>query len=252
MPKSTRRKIMAANWKMHKTVAETREFFTALTLPAARACAVVVAPPYLAIPAAVEAARGRDIAIAGQNLYWESKGAFTGEISGPMLAAAGCGYVIIGHSERRQYFGETDATVNRRLVAALAANLTPIVCVGETLPEREAGQVEAVLRRQFTGGFEGLDATAAQRCVLAYEPVWAIGTGKVATPEQAQQAQAFLRACVQERFGAELAMGMSILYGGSVKPDNVKSLMAQPDVDGGLVGGASLDPVAFAALVAGF
>jgi triosephosphate isomerase len=251
MPQASRRKIMAANWKMHKTAAETKDFFAALQLPAGRACGVVVAPPFVNIPAAVEAARGRDVAIAGQNLYWEAKGAFTGEISGPMLAAAGCTYVIIGHSERRQYFGETDATVNRRLVAALAAGLTPIVCVGETLPEREAGQVEAVLARQFDGAFAGCDE-AGSKCVLAYEPVWAIGTGKVASPEQAQDAHAFLRACARERFGQATGEALTILYGGSVKPDNVRALMAQPDVDGGLVGGASLDPVAFAALVAGF
>ena len=246
-----RRPIMAANWKMHKTPAETAEFFAALRprLLAGAAPFVVVAPPFPCIPAAVTAAAGLDVAIAGQNLYWEPRGAFTGEVSGSILKAAGCDYVIVGHSERRQYFGETDETVNRKVGAALAAGLTPIVCVGETLAEREAGHTETVLRRQFERGLWSLGVEQILNCVLAYEPVWAIGTGRTATPETAQAAHAFLRALAQSIFGGEAARHLRILYGGSVKPENVAGLMAQPDVDGGLVGGASLDAACFASLL---
>lgn len=251
---AARRPIMAANWKMHKTPAETEEFFLRLRPALERAPApapfVVVAPPFPCIPAAVHAARGlENVAIAGQNLFWEKQGAFTGEVSAAMLRACGCSYVIIGHSERRQYFGETDESVNRKTRAALAGGLTPIVCVGETLAEREAGATEAVLRRQFEKGLWELSAEHILGCVVAYEPVWAIGTGRTATPELAQAAHAFLRALARALFGGEAADRLRILYGGSVKPENIAGLIAQPDIDGGLVGGASLDPAAFAALL---
>lgn len=246
-----RRPIMAANWKMHKTPAETAEFFQTLRprLLERPAPFVVVAPPFPCIPAAVAAAQGLDVAIAGQNLHWEARGAFTGEVSGPILKAAGCEYAIVGHSERRQFFGETDETVQRKVRAALAVDLTPIVCIGETLAERDADQTEAVLRRQFERGLWGLGVEEVLHCVLAYEPVWAIGTGRTASPATAQAAHQFLRALAHEVFGGEAARHLRILYGGSVKPDNIAGLLAQPDVDGGLVGGASLDAAAFAALL---
>lgn len=252
MKTSPRRKMMVANWKMHKTAAETAEFFARLyqaASPAPDACFVVVAPPFLGIPAAVEAARGHDIAIAGQNLYWEPEGAFTGEVSGPMLAAAGCTYVIVGHSERRQLFGETDESVHRKVRAALDAKLTPIVCVGESQAQRDGNEIELILRFQFERAFWGMEAEDLRRCVLAYEPIWAIGTGKVATPEIAEGTHRFLRHCALEVFGPEAAAGFTILYGGSVKPGNERALLEQPDVDGGLIGSASLDPDTFATLI---
>jgi len=244
--------IMAANWKMYKTQEEAADFFLKLrpVLEAPTRCFVVVAPPFLSIPTAVEATKGLStVAIAGQNLHWEKEGAYTGEVSARMLAAAGASYVIIGHSERRQYFGETDETVNKKIRAALDAGLSPIVCVGETLDQREAGETEAVLKQQFERGLWGLGAEELLQCVIAYEPVWAIGTGRTASPEMAQDAHAFLRHQAALIFGEEAAESLRILYGGSVKPDNVAGLMAQPDIDGGLVGGASLKPDSFTALV---
>lgn len=251
-PKQGRRPIMAANWKMYKTQEEAADFFLKLrpVLEGETRCFVVVAPPFLSIPTAVEAVRGlANIAIAGQNLHWEKEGAYTGEVSARMLLAAGAGYVIIGHSERRQYFGETDETVNRKLRAALDAGLAPIVCVGETLDQREAGQTEAVLKQQFERGLWELGAEELPQCVIAYEPVWAIGTGRTASPEMAQDAHAYLRQLASVTFGDEAAARVRILYGGSVKPENVAALMAQPDIDGGLVGGASLKPDSFASLI---
>lgn len=232
---------MAGNWKMYKTPAQTAEFFDAF-LPAVAKSPheIVICPPFVNIAAAVTATQGSNVEIGGQNLYWKDEGAFTGEISGPMLKAAGAKWVIIGHSERRQFFGETDATVLERTKAALAAGLKPIVCVGERLEEREAGKTEEVLRTQFTGGIAPLSKEQFAQIVIAYEPVWAIGTGKTATPEIAQDAHAFLRKL--------LPVDVRILYGGSVKPDNVTGLMAQPDIDGALVGGASLEPKSFAAI----
>ncbi len=232
---------MAGNWKMYKTPAQTTEFFDAF-LPAVAKSPheIVICPPFVNIAVAVTATQGSNVEIGGQNLYWKDEGAFTGEISGPMLKAAGAKWVIIGHSERRQFFGETDATVLERTKAALAAGLKPIVCVGERLEEREAGKTEEVLRTQFTGGIASLSKEQFAQIVIAYEPVWAIGTGKTATPEIAQDAHAFLRKL--------LPVDVRILYGGSVKPDNVVGLMAQPDIDGALVGGASLEPKSFAAI----
>ena len=242
---------MAGNWKMYKTAAETSAFFEKFRPLAGNAghCEVVICPPFTSLPAAVHAAEGTRIRIGAQNVYWVKEGAFTGEISAPMIKDSGCTHVIIGHSERRQFFGETDETVMKKTVAALEAGLTPIVCVGERLEQREGGRTEAVLVEQFRGGIAGLTPDQFARVIIAYEPVWAIGTGKTATPEIAAEAHRTIRSQVRTGFGAEAANGVRILYGGSVKPDNVKSLMAQPEIDGVLVGGASLDPVSFASIV---
>ncbi len=246
-----RRPVIAGNWKMYKTQAETRAFFTALKplVASSSHCEIVVAPPYTALAAAVEAARGSAISIAAQDVHWEKEGAFTGEVSVRMLAEAGCRGVLIGHSERRQYFGETDEAANKKLKAALAADLTPLFCVGETLREREAGQTEAVLGRQFRGGLAALTGAEFSRIIIAYEPVWAIGTGRTATPEMAAEAHRFLRQSAAATFTPERAAGLRILYGGSVKPDNIKGLMARVEIDGALVGGASLDAQSFASIV---
>ncbi len=243
--------LMAGNWKMYKTPSQTAEFFQKFLPLVAHSshCDILICPPAIDIPAAVEAARGSRVTVGGQNLFWEPEGAYTGEISGAMLKAAGCAAVIIGHSERRQYFGETDATVLRRTQAALDAGLIPIVCVGERLDEREAGRTDEVLRTQFNDGIAGLTPLQFEKVVIAYEPVWAIGTGKTATPEMAAEAHRCLRGLVKGRFGEEAAARLRILYGGSVKPDNIRGLMAQPEIDGALVGGASLDPISFASIV---
>lgn len=248
---STRRPVMAGNWKMHKTREETRAFFSAFLplVSSATHCQVVVAPPFTAIPTAVEAARGSSVLIGAQDLHWEPQGAFTGEISAGMLVEAGCRFVIVGHSERRQLFGETDQIVARKLKAALAASLVPIVCVGETLDQREHGQTEQVLERQFHGALGALTTREFSSILLAYEPVWAIGTGRTATPQLAAEAHGFLRGLTASRFGDEGAGGLRILYGGSVKPANIRGLMEQEAIDGALVGGASLDANSFAEIV---
>lgn len=246
-----RKKLIAANWKMYKTADQTREFFSAF-LPMVKdhdRDEMVVCPPFVNIAAALEAARGSRIGIGGQNMFWETEGAYTGEVSAAMLKGAGCTHVIIGHSERRQYFAETDDTVNRKLEVALEAGLTPIVCVGEVLEEREAGITEDVLRRQCMRAFQGISAKKAARLVIAYEPVWAIGTGKTATPQIAADAHLVIRAETANAFGQEFSEALRILYGGSVKPDNAKALMSETEIDGALVGGASLDPKNFAAIV---
>ncbi len=239
---------MAGNWKMHKTAAETAAFFHAFA-PAHAHVDVVICPPFVNLPAAITAAHGRPIEIGAQDVFWLKEGAYTGEVSAPMLAAIGCRWVIIGHSERRHYFGETDDTVLKKTMAAIDACLKPIVCVGERLEEREAGATETVLAAQFTQGIAPLDPAQFAHISIAYEPVWAIGTGKTATPEIAEAAHHFLRAQIRTQFGAESAGACRILYGGSVKPDNVKALMSQQDIDGALVGGASLDPATFASIV---
>jgi triosephosphate isomerase len=246
-----RRPVIAGNWKMYKTQAEARAFFDAFRplVAESRHCDIVVAPPFTALIVAAEAARGSAIAIAAQNLHGRPEGAFTGEVSARMLVEAGCTAVIIGHSERRQYFNETDQTVHLKTKAALEEGLTPIVCVGEILSERESNLTEAVLQRQFEGGLGALTPAEFSRILLAYEPVWAIGTGKTATPELAAQAHRFLRELAAARFSFEEASALRILYGGSVKPDNIKGLMAQAEIDGALVGGASLDPKSFASIV---
>lgn len=248
-----RRRVIAGNWKMYKTIADTRAFFAAFAPLARQAgfCDIVVAPPFISIPAAVEAAEDTGIGISGQNVYFEKEGAFTGEVSPVMLREAGCRYVIIGHSERRQIFGETDETVAKKTKAALAAGLTPIVCVGETLQERESGQTERVCESQLANGPGALTVEEFSRILMAYEPVWAIGTGRTATPEIAAASHHYLRECVAKRFSKEQAATLRILYGGSVKPENIQGLMAEEELDGALVGGASLDPKSFAAIVNG-
>lgn len=242
---------MAGNWKMYKTPAETSAFFVGFKPLVADAshCEIVICPPFIDVPAAVAAAAGSRIEIGGQNVFWEKEGPYTGEVAAGMLLAAGCRWVIIGHSERRQYFGETDETVLRRTLAALEAGLKPIVCVGERIEEREAGQTEAVLVRQFRGGIAPLTPRQFAGITIAYEPVWAIGTGRTATPEIAADAHKVLRAQVKEHFGKAASDTIRILYGGSVKPDNVNDLTAQDEIDGTLVGGASLKPDSFAAIV---
>lgn len=243
--------MIAGNWKMYKTRADTRAFFEAFKplSVGSKHCDIIVAPPFTAITAAVEAAQGSEIGIAAQNLYWELEGAFTGEISARMLVEAGCRAVIVGHSERRQYFGETDAWVQRKTKAALEAGLTPIVCVGEILAERDANRTEEVLKRQFDGALAALTPAEFSRILLAYEPVWAIGTGRTATPDMAAAAHRHLRNLAAATFTVEQASALRILYGGSVKPENIKGLMAETEIDGALVGGASLDPKSFAAIV---
>ena len=246
-----RKPVMAGNWKMYKTPAETRAFFEKFRPVAGNPshCEVVICPPFTNLAAAVEAAKGTAIRIGAQNIGWAKEGAFTGEVSGPMIQATGATHAIVGHSERRQYFGETDETVLKRAKAALEFGLTPIVCVGERLEEREGGRTEAVLTVQCQNGITALTEQEFDRIVIAYEPVWAIGTGKTATPEMAADAHRIIRAQVRAKFGKAAGDAIRILYGGSVKPDNVKSLMAQPEIDGVLVGGASLDPASFASIV---
>lgn len=242
---------MAGNWKMYKNAGETTAFFEKfLPLVAASTHAdAVIGAPFVNLPAAVAATSGSNVEIGAQNLFWAKEGAYTGEISGPMLVGVGCKWVIIGHSERRQYFGETEETVLKRTLAALEYGLKPIVCVGERLEERESGSTEAVLKAQFDGGIAPLSDAQFASVTIAYEPVWAIGTGKTATPDMAADAHRYLRGLVAAKYGADAASKVRILYGGSVKPDNVKGLMAKPDIDGALVGGASLDPIGFASIV---
>jgi triosephosphate isomerase (TIM) len=243
---------MAGNWKMFKTPADTKFFFEKFLplIAGSTLVDVAICPPYVDIPAAVDAAKGSGVWIGGQDCATQNKeGALTGEVSAVMLAAAGCSCVIIGHSERRQFFGETNESVLQRTKASLEAGLTPIVCVGELLAEREAGITNDILATQFEGGIAGLPASDFAKVVIAYEPVWAIGTGKVATPEIAGEAHKFIRLQAEKKYGKEAAANVRILYGGSVKPDNVQGLMAQPDIDGALVGGASLKAEDFAQLV---
>jgi triosephosphate isomerase (TIM) len=246
-----RKKVIAANWKMFKTPDQARDFFRDfLPLVAGHdRDEIVVCPPFLDIPASVEATKGSSVAIGAQDMHWEKEGAYTGEICSGMLLAVGVTHVIIGHSERRQYCGETDDVVNLKLKAALEAGLTPIVCVGEVLEEREAGLTEDVLRRQCLRAFHAISGKKAAKLIVAYEPVWAIGTGKTATPQMAADAHALIRTEAAKAFGEEFGDRLRILYGGSVKPDNAKALMAETEIDGALVGGASLDPKSFAAIV---
>ena len=246
-----RKPVIAGNWKMYKTQADARAFFAAFAplVEGVQHCEIVIAPPFTALAASVEAVRGTQIQIAAQNMYWQSEGAFTGEVSAPMLIETGCTGVLVAHSERRQFFGETDETAARKVKAAVAAGLTPIFCVGELLADREADQTRVVLDRQFRDGLSALTSAEFSRIILAYEPVWAIGTGRTATPELAAEAHHFLRELATEFFGAERASELRILYGGSVKSENVKGLMAQTEIDGALVGGASLDAQQFASIV---
>jgi triosephosphate isomerase len=243
--------FIAGNWKMYKTVQEAVIFAKELrsVVKDVIDVEIVVAPTFLAVHGVAEALRNANVGVAAQDLYWEKEGAFTGEVSAPMIKEAGAEFVIIGHSERRRLFGETDTTVNRKLIAALAAGLAPIVCVGETLEEREGDQTLAVLDRQVKEGLDGLTAEQVAELVVAYEPVWAIGTGRVATAAQAGEAHAHIRARLRQWFGADAADRCHVIYGGSVKPDNIAELIREPDVDGALVGGASLDVQGFSDIV---
>ncbi|MDR1520585.1 MAG: triose-phosphate isomerase [Planctomycetota bacterium] len=246
-----RKPFICGNWKMYKTVAEAVAFVNAAKGLVAGAAGVEIGigAPATALKALADAAKGTNIRVGGENCHWEKEGAFTGEISPGMLAEAGCSFVIIGHSERRQYFGETDGTVNKKIKAALANGLDVILCCGETLAEREAGKTSQVVDGHVKNGLAGLDAGQMAKIVIAYEPVWAIGTGRTAAPAQAQEVHAGIRKLLTDLFGREVAEGVRIQYGGSVKPENVKEIMSQPDVDGALVGGASLKPESFAQLV---
>jgi triosephosphate isomerase len=244
--------FIAANWKMHKTVHEAVVFVKEFRgmVKDIDDVEIVVAPPFTALHAVAEAARNSNIGVSGQNLYWEREGAFTGEVSGHMLQEAGAEFVIVGHSERRRLFHETDETVNRKVVAAFAARLTPIVCIGETLEQREANETLAVLDRQIKRGLDGMTGDQVASLVLAYEPVWAIGTGRNATPVQAGEAHAHIRERLRQWFGGPAAEQCHVIYGGSVKPDNIHELVMHADVDGALVGGASLEVRAFFDIVA--
>ena len=238
----SRRSFVAGNWKMNKTPDEARALALDLRsrLEGIKDCDVAVCPTHLCIAAVAEALRGTPIAVGGQHIFWEKSGAFTGEVSAPMLVAAGCSYTIVGHSERRQYFGETDETVNKRVKAALNATLKVILCVGETKDERLKNVTEQVVKRHVEGGLAGLKPEDLASVTIAYEPVWAVGTGLTATPAQAQEVHAFIRGLVRSGFGMGIADGLRIQYGGSVKADNARELLSQPDIDGALVGGASL------------
>ena len=246
-----RRPLIVGNWKMFKTVHEAVAYLTELrrTLRDVHSMDIVVAPSFTALHAAVDKTRDSNIAISAQDLHWEREGAFTGAVSAGMIRDTGAEYVIIGHSERRTLFGETNLSVNKKIAAALGAQLVPILCVGETLAQRDANQTQAVLDEQLREGLDGLTAGQLGEAVIAYEPVWAIGTGRNATPQQAQDAHAHIRSRLRQWFGVEIAERCRILYGGSVKPDNIKSIASQPDVDGALVGGASLDVRSFTDIV---
>lgn len=253
MATSPRKPVIAGNWKLNKTIKEAMELTTLLkrSLTDFSVVDVAVCPVYTALAPVAEVIMETGIGLGAQDCYWEEKGAFTGEVSPSLLKDAGCQYVIIGHSERRQFFHETHETVNKKTRAALKNNLIPIVCVGELLAEREAGKTFKVLEEQLKGAFVGFTAEEMKKIILAYEPVWAIGTGKVATPAQAQEAHDFIRKEIAKAFGAEAALAVRIQYGGSVKADNVQELMRQPDIDGALVGGASLDAQSFIDIVKG-
>lgn len=247
----TRKPLIAGNWKMFKTCPEAGETARHLVELAGSTSSVdiMIAPPFTALTTVSEIIRDSSIELGAQNLFWETEGAFTGEISAPMIASAGARYVIIGHSERRQFFGETDETVNKKIPMAVNASLIPVVCVGETESERDSGKTFSVLDKQIQKGLEGLNLDAQNPPVIAYEPVWAIGTGKTAHADQAQEAHAYIRDLISQAFGNQVADAVRILYGGSVKPNNIAELMALPDIDGALVGGASLKPETFSEII---
>ncbi len=243
--------VIAGNWKMHKLTEEARGLARAVKAGAADVshCQIVLAPPFTALSAVASEIRSTNLILAAQNVHWEPKGAFTGEISISMLEDVGCRMVILGHSERRQYFGETDQTVNRRVRATLKSSLQPSVCIGETLQQREAGNYQEVITQQLAGGLDGLTRQDLLRIILAYEPVWAIGTGRTASPEVAQEVHAAIRSWLTRKYGNEAAGEVRILYGGSVKPENISDLMRQPDIDGALVGGACLEAESFLRII---
>ncbi len=246
-----RKPFIAGNWKMNKTVAEALDLVRGLktSLKDMADVEVAVAPPFTALYPVAQELKGSLIALAGQNLFWEEKGAFTGEVSPVMLREVGCRYVIIGHSERRQYFGETDETINRKIKAAFQSGLNVIFCIGETLEEREGGMTFSIVERQLEQGLTGIDEKKVEAMVIAYEPVWAIGTGKTATPEQAEEVHQLIRKKMESLYSRSLSESIRIQYGGSVTPENIRGLMAQPDIDGALVGGASLNIESFSRIV---
>lgn len=246
-----RKRIIAGNWKMNKTLNDATQLARTLSEQVKNEdkVDVVLCPPFTNLLTVFQVIKDTSILLGAQNIYWEEKGAFTGEVSADMIKSVGCTFVILGHSERRQYFNETNETVNKKIKRALTSQLTPIVCVGETLGERKSGQTEKIIETQIRGVFAGLYNDEAEKVVIAYEPVWAIGTGENATPQQAQQVHKYIRDLLQSIYHDRLAQGMRIQYGGSMKPDNAAELLAQPDVDGGLIGGASLDAQSFINIV---
>jgi triosephosphate isomerase len=246
-----RKPVIAGNWKLYKTNREAADLIAKLIpiVKKSRNVEIVIAPVFTALTGVKQAIAGSNIMLAGQDCFWEEEGAFTGEVSPGLLLDAGCSHVIIGHSERRQYFGETDKTVNRKIKAAIKAGLIVLFCIGETLAEREAEKTFAVLKKQVTGGLAGISVDQLEHVIIAYEPVWAIGTGKTASDDQAQEAHAFIRGRVAEIYDQAAGNKTRILYGGSVKPENIKGLMTKPDIDGALVGGASLKAESFGGIV---
>lgn len=246
-----RKPVIAGNWKLFKTTSEALELVNGLKplVTSANHCEIIIAPVFTVLQSVKQAISGSNINLSGQDCFWEEEGAFTGEVSPRMLVDAGCTHVIIGHSERRQFFGETDETVNKKLKAALKSGLIAVICIGETLAERESDKTYEVLRTQVSGAMAGIASADLKSIIIAYEPVWAIGTGKTATDQQAQEAHAYIRTLFAELYGPNAAQGFRILYGGSVKPENIKGLMNQPDIDGALVGGASLKADSFAEIV---
>ena len=251
MNRRYRKTIIAGNWKMNKTASETKQFADELKtiLPRAKWCDVLVCVPSVNIPAALRAFKDMRVTVGAENVFYEKNGAYTGEVSADMLKDLGVKYVIIGHSERRQYFGETDLTVNKKVHAALEAGLHPIVCVGESLEQRELGVTMDLISLQVKSALAGVSAEKLRKCVIAYEPVWAIGTGRTATPEQAGEVCTFIRATIRHMYGARIARSITIQYGGSMNPGNAAELLAQPDIDGGLIGGAALKPDQFVAII---
>ncbi|NLD98945.1 MAG: triose-phosphate isomerase [Fibrobacter sp.] len=247
----TRKKFIAGNWKMNTTLDEARALAKEVVekMGTVSDVDITVCPPFTNLLAVAEVLKGSSVKLGAQDVHWEAKGAYTGKVSCSMLKSVGVTYVIIGHSEQRQYFGETDLTVNKKVKAVLAAGLLPIVCVGETLDERKSGKMDTVIKTQVEGAFDGVSASDAVKCTIAYEPVWAIGTGETATPQQANEAHIFIRKILSQIFGDETANSIRIQYGGSMKPDNAKALLAQSDVDGGLIGGAALKAADFQGIV---
>ena len=246
-----RKTIIAGNWKMNKTASETKKFAEELKrlLPRTKWCDVVVCVPAVNIPAAIKAFKDLRVSVGAENVFYEKSGAYTGEVSADMLKDLGVKYVIIGHSESRQYFGETDFTVNKKVAAALEAGLHPIICVGETLEQRELGITMELIALQLKSALAGVPAEKVRKCVIAYEPVWAIGTGKTATAQQAAEVCTFIRTTIRHLYGARIARSVTVQYGGSMKPSNAAELLAQPDIDGGLIGGAALDPAQFVDII---
>ncbi len=251
MNRRYRKTIIAGNWKMNMTASDTKKFADDIKaiMPRAKWCDVVVCVPFVNIPAALKAFKDLRISVGAQNMFYEKSGAYTGEVSADMLKDLGVKYVIIGHSERRQYFGETDFTVNKKVLAALEAGLHPIICVGESLEQRELGITMELIALQVKSALAGVPAEKLRKCVIAYEPIWAIGTGKTATPEQAEEVCENIRAVIRKLYGAKVARAISILYGGSMNEKNAYDLLAQPDIDGGLIGGASLVPEKFVKII---